>query len=599
MRNGVSFLAGLSFASAFASSAFAIGVLCLRCLRLRLALRLLLLEGHLVRLRRERALAVLLQGDGVDAGRAVRREVPLEGADLGGEVAVGEVEEVLAVEVPRGGLLVEELVRDPVEGAVGGAPDVDRPRVVGVALREGEVCALRRPGVVADGAALVAGDLDHLPVGEGDDEEPAVLVREGDVRPLGRPLRGVGHALSPLRQRLRLPARLVHEPDLVLARRVRDERDPLAVGGPAGVLVVDAGGRGQVARWALLDGEGEDVAAGHEERPLALRAELEAFDVSLDAHPRGAHRDAVARDEDRDRLVGLRADVVDAQLAVQLVDDAGRVVGRRPADVPRGAARELRDRVGLRVPGVEVERAVAVGGEVDPVADPHGVALGALAGGEGLGVVRGEVVDPEVLRPAALVALPGAEVAEEGRVGDPLPVGREVARARGGHRERLREAPLCRDGEELALRADAVGVALRAEENGRAVGRPAHDLVVVAAARREGAAGRVVGELLRLAPLRRHHVDLLVALVLAGEGEPLPVRRELREELEARVGGQPGGVAALRRRRPDVARVAERDAIAGDVGEAEQLRLGRGGRGQEPRAEGRERVPQPCSIEWT
>ena len=555
---------------------------------LRLALGLLLLERDLVRLRREWALPVLLQGHGVDPGRAARGEVPLEGADLRGEVAVRGVEEELALGVPGGGLLVEEIVRHPADGAVRGAPDMDRARLVGVGHREGQVGPLGGPGVVADHAALVVGDLDQLPVGEGQDEELAVLVREGEVRALGRPLRGEGHALASLRHLLRPAARLVHEPDLVLAAAVGDERDPLPVGRPAGQLVVNAGRGSEVARCALLDGQGEDVAAGHEERPLALRAELEALDLLLGAHPRGPHGDTVVRHEDRNRLIGLRPDVVDAQLAVQLVDDAGGVVGGRPAHVPRRARRELRDRVGLRVPGVEVERAVAIGGEVDRVADPHGVALRALARGEGLRVVRGEVVDVEVLRPAALVALPGTEVAEERRVRDPLAVGREIARARRGHGQGLRQAALRGDREELALRADAVGVALRAEEDRAAVGRPAHDLVVVAAARGEGAAGGVVGELPRLASLGRDHVDLLVTLVLAGEGDPLSVGGELREELEAGVGGEPGGGAPLGGGGPDVARVTEGDAVARDVGKAQELRLGRGGGGQEARAEDRE-----------
>jgi hypothetical protein len=56
---------------------------------------------------------------------------------------------------------------------------------------------------------------------------------------------------------------------------------------------------------------------------------------------------------------------------------------------------------------------------------------------------------------------------------------------------------------------------------------------------------------------------LLIPLVLAGEGDPLGVGRELRKEFEARVRGQARGGAATGSDGPDVARVAERDAMSG------------------------------------
>ena len=73
----------------------------------------------------------------------------------------------------------------------------------------------------------------------------ANALSRGEVRALGRPLRGVGHAHVLLRQLLGLAAGLVHEPDLVLAAAVGDESDLLPVGGPAGALVVGPGGGGQ------------------------------------------------------------------------------------------------------------------------------------------------------------------------------------------------------------------------------------------------------------------------------------------------------------------------------------------------------------------
>src|SRR2546428_482969 len=77
----------------------------------------------------------------------------------------------------------------------------------------------------------------------------------------------------------------------------------------------------------------------------------------------------------------------------------------------------------------------AVGEKVNRIADPHRVALRALARRDELRSVRLQVVDVEILRPASLVALPRAEVAPERRVDEPLPVGGEIARTRSGHRK--------------------------------------------------------------------------------------------------------------------------------------------------------------------
>jgi hypothetical protein len=197
---------------------------------------------------------------------------------------------------------------------------------------------------------------------------------------------------------------------------------------------------------------------------------------------------------------------------------------------------------------------------------------GAHSGGKRwafLGGVGGEVEDPEVLRPPPLIALPGAEVAGEGGVDDLPAVRREIGAAAPGHRQRLAEAAGDRHGVDAAL-AVVPAVPQRAEEDRLAVRRPAVDLVVVPPARREGAAGGVEGELLRHAAGRRDDVDLLVAVVLAGEGDPLAVGRELGEQLEAGMGGQAGRRAAGRRSGPEIAGIGEDDLVPMDVGKPQQ-----------------------------
>ena len=145
---------------------------------------------HLVALRRQRVLHVLPQRQGVDAGLPVDQVVPLERAELRRELPVRQVVEVVAVRIPGRVPLVEELVRDPVQGAVGQAPDPDGAELGGVGHRECQVAAAGRPDVVAQRAARLVGDLDDLLRLHVDDAEPAVLVAEGQVlagrRPLGR-----------------------------------------------------------------------------------------------------------------------------------------------------------------------------------------------------------------------------------------------------------------------------------------------------------------------------------------------------------------------------------------------------------------------------
>ena len=87
-----------------------------------------------------------------------------------------------------------------------------------------------------------------------------------------------------------------------------------------------------------------------------------------------------------------------------------------------------------------------------------------------------------------------------------------------------------------------------------------------------------------LAARRRHDVDLLVAVVLAGEGDPLPVGGEAGEELHPGMGGQAGGRPSGGRGDPDVAGVGEGDLVAVDRGEAKELGLRRRGKDAASRA---------------
>ena len=239
--------------------------------------------------------------------------------------------------------------------------------------------------------------------------------------------------------------------------------------------------------------------------------------------------------------------------------------------------RDLADRLRPQVVGVDVQRALAVGGEVHRVPRPHREVVGAGVVGQALGAIGHEVVDPDVLRAAAAGALPGAELAVDGRVGD-LPAVRGQRRA-AALRQLQRRLQAARGiDHEVAPHAVAPGHAVHAHED-LAFRRPAHHPVVPAAARGHGADVVVEGELLRRPAPRGHHVHLARARVLRAEGDPAAVGRDLREQLEARVRGQPARGAARRRRLPDVAAVDEHHGVAVDVGEAEQAAIGRPGLG--------------------
>src|SRR5690606_21667640 len=114
----------------------------------------------------------------------------------------------------------------------------------------------------------------------------------------------------------------------------------------------------------------------------------------------------------------------------------------------------------------------------------------------------------------------------------------------GRHRQHVRQA--ARGGHGVEARTGFVdGVAPGAEQHAVAVRRPAVYLVVEAPALRQRALAGIPGELHRLAAAGRDHVDLVVAAVLAGEGDPAAIGREARRLLDAGPGGEAGRRAAL------------------------------------------------------
>ena len=93
-------------------------------------------------------------------------------------------------------------------------------------------------------------------------------------------------------------------------------------------------------------------------------------------------------------------------------------------------------------------------------------------------------------------------------------------------------------------------------------------------------AALVKGQLARLAALGGHDVNIEIAVVLAGEGEPLAVGRELGEKLTSGMSGDAASYASGSRGEPDIPCVDEGDLVAAHVREPHQtafLRLLREG----------------------
>jgi len=313
--------------------------------------------------------------------------------------------------------------------------------------------------------------------------------------------------------------------DLVLAAGVGDVGDPLAVGRPDRRAVVDAGGAGQVADGALLGRDGEDVAAGVEHGALAVGTDVEIVDVLLDVGEPAPGDGAVGGHADGHLGRLLRGQVEPVDPAAVLEHDGG-VAERRELDIERVIVGELAGLLGAPLVDIQVHAAVgsAVGQEVDPVAVPHGDDVLGRVVGDVLGLLRREVVDPDVVGLAAAVALPGAELAEHAVVGELLAVGGIGAEAAARQGELPRQVAVRAHQVELSLEVVELPHA-GAEDDLTAGGRPAHhDVVgthavgdVVAAQRRRP--GQALGD----APLGGNQIDLGVAVVLAGERQVLAV----------------------------------------------------------------------------
>ena len=541
---------------------------------------------------------VLGQRQGVDAERLEEREVELRVGRHRVFVPVGDEVEVLAVR--REGRAEVDAGAVSHLGELGGGDLVEveiAPATVG-GQAEGEPAAVGREHRIVNLGQLVLHHFLGRAAGDRDQPELVRAVAGRDRLAVGREHRAVEIALLEMRQH-RLGAALGRaDGDLLRAADVGGVGDGAAVRRPGGVVLVDALGAGEVAGGALLGGDAEDVAAGGEQRPLAVGGEGEVHvaggvgvaDLIGDVGDVDAGAGIVVGDVGVDRVQLFAGQVELIELAALLEGDGVRAQ-RREVDVVVGEVGDLAGLLGVLVidPDVGAAMHVLVGQVVDLVAVPHRRGVGAGPVGD-LGQLPGvEVEGEDLLRQAAVVALPGAEVPEDAVVGDGVAVGAEGGEADGAvDRHGGGQAAGDRDLPHLLDPAVEL-VFLGQVDDGLRVRGPGDDHVVRAVPPAgSGLGGRVEGEAPRRAAGGRDHPDVGAGVAGLGVGDPAAVGGDAGEHVLAGGAGQPLGGATRLGDGPDVAVGDEDDPVAVGLWEARQGGVGGAGRDGEGGGGGQE-----------
>ena len=217
---------------------------------------------------------------------------------------------------------------------------------------------------------------------------------------------------------------------------------------------------------------------------------------------------------------------------------------------------------------------VAVGREIDRVANPGRLAVRSRVVGQAPCTVVGEVEGPDILRAANAIALPAAELAVDRRVHKALAVRRKHATA--GFRNRQRGFHATGHWHEIRASAAVIGChPVGTHQHVGTVHSPVEHAIVGAAAHPLTTDVVVAGELAGLSASGGHDINLAGAVVFGGEGDGTAIGRELRIQLLPRMRGQVHGRAATGGHGVDVAALDEGDGVRADVGKAQHARFRR------------------------
>ncbi len=327
----------------------------------------------------------------------------------------------------------------------------------------------------------------------------------------------------------------------------------------------------EVPRVAVFLRDGEEIAACPEERPAAVRRDLEIGDFL--AHVAQASPSAVKilPDGDRELLHLLGGQVHEIDGAAVLEGD-GVVAEGWELHVKFGEVRDLPCFARRHVVHIEIHALalIAVGGEIHLRAGPHrNDVLRRVAGnvGDAPGV---EIVDPDIVGLAAAVAFPGAELAEHAVVRHLLAIGREGAESPAREGKLFGESSVAAYRKELPDKI--IGFMLAGAIDNGCIVLPGHDDVVRPHPVRDVVAAEHCGrgQTAWNAAVGGHQVDFGVPVVLACKGDTLPVRGETREHFVADIGRQPAGCTSCGGHGEEVTRIGEDNAVAVHRGETEK-----------------------------
>jgi hypothetical protein len=267
------------------------------------------------------------------------------------------------------------------------------------------------------------------------------------------------------------------------------------------------------------------------------------------------------------------------QKAALLEDDSVGAFGAhaqaRKIDVVIGEMGDFAELLGGEIihPDIAAMLRVAVGKVIDFAANPHGRGVGRLSERDLDELLRRKIIGVDFLRQAAGVTFPGSEIAEDAIIGDRFPVGTERQKAAAIERQRLGEAAGHRHGEQPPVPA-VPRHAPRQENDALRIRRPGHDHVVGTPARRSlvDHVGMKRQALSRPAA-GRHHVNVLISLVAAGEGDAAAVGGEARHQIVTRLRCQSICRPAPPRHLPEIAVGFEHHPIAVQRGKPHQRAL--------------------------
>ncbi len=309
---------------------------------------------------------------------------------------------------------------------------------------------------------------------------------------------------------------LIADVEGVFARLIGQVSDRLAIRRPGWVPLDHGRSSGQIANIAFFGRHGEDLAAGGKDRPGAGRGEGGGLDLlGLDLLEVGSDFRQIARNADVQRLAAAGTEVEQAQRTELFIDDGpGPCRGRFNVQAVIGD--DLRDVFGVGVVGKERDRAVAVGEEVDGVANPQGIeVVGIVPWNLRLETGVGEVGNPDRARLSAPVPLPRLLPLHVGNISQAGAIRRKGPLGSAWQRNFGRKCAVDGNGEEPWRRACETRP-LGAEEDLLAVGCPAQGVVGT------GVIGHAPGHAAR----GGDQIDIRVAVVLARECDQRVIRGE-------------------------------------------------------------------------